>query len=120
MDARIAERWFSMPNLMWLAPVPLLVAACALLLLRAIASRKEAAPFLYTLALIFLCFGGLGISLWPNVIPPDITLQQASSPPQSQLFTLVGTLIILPVILTYTVWSYRVFHGKVRHGEHYH
>lgn len=120
MDAEIAERWFTMPNLLWFAPVPLLVALCALLLLRAIAQRHETAPFLYTLALIFLCYAGLGISLWPHVIPPDITLQQASSPPQSQMFTLVGTLIILPVILTYTVWSYRVFHGKVRHGEHYH
>lgn len=120
MDADIAKRWFTLPNLLWLAPVPLLVALCALLLLRAIDNRRETAPFFYTLALIFLCYAGLGISLWPHAIPPDITLQQASSPPQSQLFTLVGTLIILPIILTYTVWSYRVFQGKVRHGEHYH
>lgn len=120
MDAEIARRWFSMPNLLWLSPVPILVGISMFLLLRAVARQAQVAPFIYTLALIFLCYAGFGVSLWPNIIPPDITLQAASSPPQSQAFTLVGTLLILPVILGYTVWAYRVFRGKVRHGEHYH
>lgn len=120
MDAEIARRWFTLPNLLWLSPVPLLVALCTFFLLRSVTQQAQAAPFLYTLALIFLCYAGFGVSLWPHIIPPDITLQAASSPPQSQAFTLVGTLIILPVILGYTLWAYRVFHGKVRHGEHYH
>lgn len=120
MDAEIAHRWFSMPNLLWLLPVPILVGICMFLLLRAVARQAQVAPFICTLALIFLCYAGFGVSLWPNIIPPDITLQAASSPPQSQAFTLVGTLLILPVILGYTVWAYRVFRGKVRHGEHYH
>jgi len=120
LDADIAQRWFSLPNMLWLSPVPLLVAVFAVLLLRAVTRQSQAAPFLYTLALIFLCFAGLGLSLWPNVIPPDITLLDASSHPKSQAFTLVGTLIIMPMILIYTFWSYYVFRGKVRHGEHYH
>jgi cytochrome d ubiquinol oxidase subunit II len=120
LDADIAQRWFSFPNMLWLSPVPLLVGVSALLLLRAVARQAQAAPFLYTLALIFLCFAGLGLSLWPNVIPPDITLLDASSHPKSQAFTLVGALIIMPMILIYTFWSYYVFRGKVRHGEHYH
>lgn len=120
MDAEIAQRWFSMPNLLWLSPVPILVGISMSLLLRAVTRQAQVAPFIYTLVLIFLCYAGFGISLWPNIIPPDITLQAASSPPQSQAFTLVGTLLILPVILGYTVWAYRVFRGKVRHGEHYH
>jgi cytochrome d ubiquinol oxidase subunit II len=120
LDPAIAQRWFGDGHLLWLSPMPLLVMLCAWLLRQALYRGREIAPFLYTLALIFLCYAGLGISLWPNAVPPGISLQDASSPPQSQLFTLVGTLIILPVILGYTAWSYRVFRGKVGHAEHYH
>ena len=119
-DARIAARWFSFPNLLWLSPVPLLVALCAWRLLRALAAGKEKAPFLYTLALVFLGYAGLAISVWPHVVPPDISLWQAAAPAQSQGFALVGALVTIPVILGYTVWSYRVFRGKVRVGEGYH
>jgi len=119
-DARIAARWFSLPNLFWLSPVPLLVAAITWLLLRAVARKAQAQPFLLALALMFLGYGGLGISLWPNIIPPAISIWEAASPPQSQGFTLVGTLLIIPVILSYTVWTYYVFRGKVRQGDGYH
>jgi cytochrome d ubiquinol oxidase subunit II len=121
IDARIAERWFSLPNLIYLSPVPLLVAGSAYLLLRAVAKKSQVAPFIFTLALIFLCYVGFGISLWPNIIPPDIDIWEASSPPESQGFTLVGTLIIIPVVLGYTIWAYYVFRGKVRAtDEFYH
>jgi cytochrome d ubiquinol oxidase subunit II len=116
----IAQRWFSFPNLIWLAPVPLLVAAATYTLVRAVAQRRQAAPFVCTLALIFLGYSGLGISLWPNIIPPSVSIWEASAPPQSQGFTLVGALLIIPVILMYTVWAYYVFRGKVKHGEGYH
>jgi cytochrome bd ubiquinol oxidase subunit II len=119
-EPRIAERWFSLPNLFWFAPVPLLVLASAWLLLRSVARKSQALPFLATLALVFLGYSGLGISLWPNIVPPAISIWQASSPPQSQGFTLVGALLIIPVILGYTIWSYYVFRGKVRAGEGYH
>nr|VUD31932.1 Cytochrome bd2 [Raoultella sp. NCTC 9187] len=65
-------------------------------------------------------FSGLGISIWPHIIPPAITLWQAAAPPQSQGFMLVGAALIIPVILGYTFWSYYVFRGKVQHGEGYH
>lgn len=77
-------------------------------------------PFILTLGLIFLGFSGLGISIWPHIIPPSITLWQAAAPTQSQGFMLVGALLIIPVILVYTFWSYYVFRGKVQHGEGYH
>ncbi|STI88671.1 cytochrome bd-II oxidase subunit 2 [Escherichia coli] len=70
--------------------------------------------------LIFLGFSGLGISIWPHIIPPSVTLWQAAAPAQSQGFMLVGALLIIPVILVYTFWSYYVFRGKVQHGEGYH
>ncbi|MEN0614906.1 cytochrome d ubiquinol oxidase subunit II [Klebsiella indica] len=117
----IAERWFSLPDLFFLLPVPLLVASLSAWLWRTLHnSTSHLLPFVLTLGLIFLGFGGLGISIWPHIIPPGITLWQAAAPPQSQGFMLVGALLILPVILGYTFWSYYVFRGKVQHGEGYH
>lgn len=115
----IAHRWFSLPNLFYFLPVPLLVALTIYHLLRTV-KDAHAAPFLLTLVLIFLGYSGLGISLWPNIIPPNITIWQASSSSQSQGFALIGTLLILPIILLYTAWSYYVFRGKTRHGDGYH
>jgi len=116
----IAQRWFSLPNLLWFAPVPFLVAVCMYFLLRSLRIGGEVAPFLLTLALVFLGYSGLGISLWPNVIPPDISIWDAAGPPQSLGFALVGALLIIPVILMYTAFSYWVFRGKVEAGEGYH
>ncbi|MBA6060047.1 MULTISPECIES: cytochrome d ubiquinol oxidase subunit II [Pseudomonas] len=117
---QIAARWFSMPNLFWFMPVPILVLVTFYGLLRAVARNAHYTPFLLTLALIFLGYSGLGISLWPNIIPPSISIWEAAAPPQSQGFMLVGTLFILPIILGYTFWSYYVFRGKVTHEDGYH
>ncbi|MDM9553247.1 cytochrome d ubiquinol oxidase subunit II [Pseudomonas asiatica] len=117
---QIAERWFSMPNLVWFMPVPILVLVTFYGLLKAVARNAHYTPFLLTLVLIFLGYSGLGISLWPNIIPPSISIWDAAAPPQSQGFMLVGTLFILPFILMYTFWSYYVFRGKVTHEDGYH
>ncbi|MDF0730032.1 cytochrome d ubiquinol oxidase subunit II [Pseudomonas entomophila] len=117
---QIAERWFSMPNLVLFMPVPILVLVTFYGLLRAVARNAHYTPFLLTLVLIFLGYSGLGISLWPNIIPPSISIWDAAAPPQSQGFMLVGTLFILPFILGYTFWSYYVFRGKVTHEDGYH
>lgn len=117
----IAQRWFTLPNLWFLLPVPVLVMAVSLVIWRALARPEcHAQPFVLTLVLIFLGFSGLGISIWPHIIPPDITLWQAAAPTQSQGFMLIGALLIIPIILVYTFWSYYVFRGKVQHGEGYH
>ncbi len=116
----IAERWFTLPNLFWFAPVPVLVLLVTWALLRSLNNDPHAGPFLLTLALVFLGYSGLGISVWPNIIPPDISIWDASGPPQSQGFALVGALLIIPLILMYTAWSYYVFRGKVRAGDGYH
>ena len=118
--AEIAERWFSLPNIFWFMPVPLLVLLCTWALLRAVARNANYAPFLLTLTLIFLGYSGLGISLWPNIIPPSISIWDAAAPPQSQGFILVGALFIIPFILMYTAWSYYVFRGKVTEEDGYH
>ena len=116
----IAARWFTLPNLFWFLPVPILVLVTMYSLLKAIARKAHYMPFLLTLVLIFLGYSGLGISLWPNIIPPSISIWDAAAPPQSQGFMLVGTLFIIPFILGYTFWSYYVFRGKVTHEDGYH
>ena len=116
----IAARWFTLPNLFWFLPVPILVLVTMYGLLKAIARNAHYTPFLLTLVLIFWGYSGLGISLWPNIIPPSISIWDAAAPPQSQGFMLVGTLFIIPFILGYTFWSYYVFRGKVTHEDGYH
>ncbi|GAS73286.1 cytochrome d ubiquinol oxidase subunit II [Citrobacter werkmanii] len=117
----IAERWFTLPNFYWFVPVPILVTILSLWIWRLSSDNtSHARPFILTLGLIFLGFSGLGISLWPYIIPPHVTLWDAAAPPASQMFMLVGTLIIIPVILMYTAWSYYVFRDKVSDGEGYH
>lgn len=119
-DERIATRWFSMPNLLYFAIVPILTAAVVWLLWDSLRKRREVLPFICTMALFFLSFVGLIISLWPYVAPPSITLWDAATAPMSQQFMIVGTMFLLPVILLYVFWSYWVFRGKVRSDIGYH
>ncbi len=116
----IAQRWFSLPNMFWFFPVPLLVVAASFELMRRVKGAPAAGPFVLSLALVFLGYSGLGISIWPAIIPPGVSIWAASAPPQSQGFALVGALAIIPIILMYTAWSYYVFRGKVRTGEAFH
>lgn len=116
----IAERWFSFPNIILFSPVPVLVLLSGWLILRSLQGTPHGGPFLLALFLLFLGYSGLGISLWPNIIPPDISIREAAAPPQSMGFALVGALFIIPIILAYTAWSYYVFRGKVKIGEGYH
>ncbi len=119
-DGQIAARWFTWPNILIFSPVPILVVLFVALLLRSLGGAPHRGPFFYALGLVFLGYTGLGISLWPNIIPPGVTIWDASAPPQSQGFALVGALLIIPIILMYTAWGYYVFRGKVRPGEGYH
>jgi len=117
---RIAQRWFSMPNFVYLAPVPILTALIALMQWQWISARRELLPFLATVALFLLGYLGLAISSYPYMVPPSITVWQAAAAPSSQTFMLVGTLVLLPAILGYTAFVYWLFRGKVREGATYH
>lgn len=119
LDPEIAQRWFSWPNLVLLSPVPILVAALALGLWRALRKRAETTPFLLVLALFALSYLGLGISLYPFVVPRSVTIWQAASPDSTLLFLLVGAVILIPMIMGYTAYAYWVFRGKVgKSGYH--
>ena len=116
----IAERWFDWPRILYFAPVPVLVLVAAWAILRSLAGTPHAAPFVWSLILVFLGYSGLVISIWPNIVPPEISIWDAAAPAQSLGFALVGALLIIPFILAYTAWSYYVFRGKVKAGEGYH
>ncbi|MGC1522195.1 MAG: cytochrome d ubiquinol oxidase subunit II [Steroidobacteraceae bacterium] len=116
----VAARWFSFPNIILFSPVPVLVVVTTIAIQRVIKNETHAAPFGLALFLLFLGYTGLAISLWPNIIPPSISINEAAAPPQSMGFTLVGALFVIPFILGYTAMSYYVFRGKVRAGEGYH
>ena len=117
----VMARWFVGGNCWWLAPGPLLALANAVALWRtALDEGRDARPFMLTLSFFFLGFIGLVLGIWPNIVPPDLGIHAAASSTSSQLFLGVGLLFLLPAILGYTVWSYRVFRGKVDAGDGYH
>jgi cytochrome d ubiquinol oxidase subunit II len=120
LHEHIAARWFSWPNMIYFSPVPVITAALALWLWRALDRRAEAAPFLAAMGLFALSYVGLGISLFPYVVPHKLTLWDAATAPAGQAFLLIGTMFLIPVIFMYTGWSYWVFRGKVRAGAGYH
>jgi len=120
LHVQYAQRWFTWPNVILTAPVPIAVAAVAVMLLRSLASKQDYRPFFLSLALFALSYAGLGISMWPYIVPQSITIWQAASPANSQLFMLVGVAVLVPLILGYTAWAYWVFRGKVRPESGYH
>jgi cytochrome d ubiquinol oxidase subunit II len=120
LHIQYAQRWFTWPNVVLTAPVPIAVAAVTVALLRALANKQDSQPFYLTLVLFALSYAGLGISMYPYIVPQSITIWQAASPENSQLFMLVGVAILIPLILGYTAWAYWVFRGKVRAGSGYH
>jgi len=121
MDADIARRWFSWPDIAFLSPVPIVTAALVLWEWRALRDpASEVAPFLIAVGLFLCSYVGITISLFPMIVPHHFSLWQAASSPDTQLFLMLGTLFLLPVILTYTAWSYWVFRGKVRADIGYH
>ena len=113
------ERWLSYPNILLVAPVPVLVAIASLAFVRSLKARHETAPFMLALLIFLLCFVGLAISIYPYVIPGEVTIWEAATDRSSQIFMLVGTGIIMPLILAYTAWAYWVFRGKVK-ADGYH
>ena len=117
---RIAARWFSLPNILYLWPVPLVTALIAFGAWRALDEGREVRPFLAAIALFLLGYLGLVISCFPYLVPPSLTIWQTAAAPASQIFMLIGTLVLLPLVLGYTALVYWLFRGKVRPGESYH
>jgi cytochrome d ubiquinol oxidase subunit II len=117
---RISARWFSTPNIYFLWPVPLVTLLLAWLIWRSLAAGREVLPFVGVIGIFLLSFLGLGISTFPYLVPPSVTVWDAAATPASQIFTLIGVVFMLPIILGYFVFVFWTFRGKVRMGEGYH
>ena len=114
------HRWFAWPTAVFSVIVPVLVLGCAWALYRGLADHRHSQPFFAALGLFVLCYAGIGISFYPYIVPPDITIWQAAAPDDSLLFLLVGAVILIPLILAYSAYAYWVFRGKVDPSEGYH
>ncbi|HEX7711986.1 MAG TPA: cytochrome d ubiquinol oxidase subunit II [Sphingomonadaceae bacterium] len=113
------ERWLEMPNILFASQVPLLTVMIAGFLFYGLKKRWELAPFVLSLALFGLGMAGIGVTIWPYVVPGALTIWEAATSARSQWFMLVGVIVTVPLILGYTGWSYWVFRGKVG-NEGYH
>lgn len=110
----IAEQWFALPALLWLLPLPALAALACVMLWRALHRRQEHGPFVWSLVVFVTSFIGLAASLYPSIVPPAITLREAAASGGTLTFMLVGIGLLLPVMLLYNAYQYRVFSGKTR------
>jgi cytochrome bd ubiquinol oxidase subunit II len=120
MNPQFMARWFAWPAMLYTAPMPLLLAVTSAVLLMGLARRREMAPFLAAVALFVLCYIGLGISFYPYIVPPTVTIWSAAAPDSSLRFLLVGAGVLIPLIVAYTAWSYWVFRGKLDPTAGYH
>jgi len=119
-DAVYFQRWFNLPGSLISMVVPLLMLALTWTFFAGINDRKDLQPFLSALGFFVLSFIGIGISFYPMIIPPSLTIWQAAAPDESLAFALVGTVILIPIILAYTAYAYWVFRGKMDPNEGYH
>ena len=119
-DAVYFERWFAMPGVFLSVGMPAAVLVSAWALFTGLNAGRDAQPFLAALTIFVLCFIGIGISFYPNIVPPSLTIAEAAAPDESLRFALVGTVVLVPMILIYTAYAYWVFRGKIDPDEGYH
>ena len=113
-------RWFAWPAALYSAIVPVLVLLCAWALYNGLKRSKDVQPFVASLGLFVVSFIGLGISFYPYIVPPTVTIHDAAAPVASLMFMLPGVLVLVPIIIVYTAFSYWVFRGKVDNESGYH
>jgi cytochrome d ubiquinol oxidase subunit II len=119
-DAVYFQRWFNLPGSIFSVLMPAAVLGATWALFSGLKAGKDAQPFFGALTLFVLCFIGIGISFYPNIVPPSLTIAEAAAPDESLRFALVGTVVLVPMILAYTAYTYWVFRGKIDPEEGYH
>jgi cytochrome bd ubiquinol oxidase subunit II len=118
VSQRIFDKWFQLPELLFLAPLPITAALLALGVWLALANLPDSRdrfswlPFAGSAGIFALAFAGLAYSFYPFIVPDRLTIYEAAASPESLMIILVGTLVVLPIILGYSALSYWVFRGK--------
>ncbi|MEM7620994.1 MAG: cytochrome d ubiquinol oxidase subunit II [Pseudomonadota bacterium] len=118
ISKRIFEKWFSFPEILFLAPIPIatgLLIGTLYLLLRKMPFAQDKycwLPFILTIAIYILSFVGLAHSFFPYIVPEKMTIVEAAAAPASLFIMLIGALIVLPILIGYTALAYYIFHGK--------
>ena len=118
VSTRIFDKWFSLPEIFYLAPLPILSGALVAFVWWQLSrlplqnDRWSWTPFAAAIALFSLAYGGMAYSFYPYIVPEKITIYDAASAPESLFIILIGTLFVLPAILGYTMLSYYIFRGK--------
>jgi cytochrome bd ubiquinol oxidase subunit II len=107
------EKLFDAPLVYIFALIPLLGALLIFLLLKSLFSEQENRPFVWTLLLFLLSFIGLGLVIFPYIIPTQITIYQAAASPSSLVFMIIFIGFLIPIMLAYNIYNYIVFKGKV-------
>lgn len=115
----IAERWFSLPTFFWIAWLPALALVAFVMLQRALAQGYERAPFGWSLVIFIASLSGLAVSLYPVIVPPDLTLIEAAASAKTLAFMLPGIAMLIPIMLVYNGYLYVVFRGKVHADKDY-
>lgn len=117
-DEVVFERWYSFPNIILLSPLPLLTAFMIYKTWTSLSHGMEWRPFLYSVTIFLCAYAGIAISVYPYLIPHELTFWDAAAPDSTLLFILVGVTIMLPILLAYTFYAYHVFRGKSDEGYH--
>jgi len=119
LGPNIYERWFGEGHFYYLLPIPLATGGAFIALFVALRRGRDALPFFLSILLFMFGYAGLAISLWPYIVPFAVTVHQAAAAPESQSLLLVGALVMLPIVLSYTAYCYYLFKGKVSHESAY-
>ncbi len=119
VDPIVVKKWFSMPNFLYLLPIPILALVLFVMLIGKLNSQEETTPFLLTISLFLLNYIGFGISIWPWIVPFQVTFWEAAANAKSLSFLLAGTVFLLPAIICYTFYCYYIFKGKSGHERYY-
>ncbi len=112
-------KWFTLPNFYFLMPLPIITAIVYFMAWRSLRSEAEYKPFMFSMGLFLLCYLGLAISLWPWIVPYEVSLWQGAAAGTSLSLLLIGVSLMLPVILGYTAFCYYTFRGKTSHDHTY-
>jgi cytochrome d ubiquinol oxidase subunit II len=119
MNADVKALWFSLPNFFYLLPIPVSSLVMIMMIWRGLHKEKELLPFFMSVGVFLTGYLGLGISLWPWLVPFNVSFRQAAAAPESQSLLLVGTIVMLPLILGYVGYCYYLFRGKSSDETHY-